>query len=281
MATPKRSTFELVGADGRPLRGDVRTASSGAAQPAVIVAHGFKGFKDWGFFPHVADRLARAGITAVTFNFSGSGIGTDGESFSEPERFGHATFSNDLRDIETVRAALFAGALAPNVPAPTTVGLWGHSRGGGAAVLYAARERSVSALVTWAAIASPFRWDEDTLAQWRRDGKLDIVNARTGEVLPLYTDLLDDFERNAEALDIVRAASNLTVPWLIVHGEVDESVPVAEARRLHAAAAPATTRLLIVQGGGHTFGARHPWAGSTAELDQAVESTVSWLCDNL
>jgi hypothetical protein len=29
------------------------------------VLHGFKGFKDWGMFPPFADRLARAGFTAV------------------------------------------------------------------------------------------------------------------------------------------------------------------------------------------------------------------------
>ena len=47
---------------------------------AIRQPHGFKGFKDWGFFPHLADRLARAGLVAVSFNFSGSGVGPDGET---------------------------------------------------------------------------------------------------------------------------------------------------------------------------------------------------------
>ena len=81
MATPSKTSFRLTGADGGPLRGDIRTA--GGARPAVVICHCFKGFKDWGFFPPLADRLARAGFTAVSFNFSGAGVGEDGESFSE------------------------------------------------------------------------------------------------------------------------------------------------------------------------------------------------------
>ena len=71
MATVKNTSFELKGADGGPLRGTVWTVGDGKGRPAVVVCHGFKGFKDWGFFPHLAHRLANAGLTTVTFNFSG------------------------------------------------------------------------------------------------------------------------------------------------------------------------------------------------------------------
>ena len=119
MATPVRTPFELTGADGAPLRGDVRAAGTGMSRPAVIICHGFKGFKDWGFFPHLADRLARAGLTAVSFNFSGSGVGPDGETFSEPERFGHATFGNDLKDLALIVERLRQRALVPDLAPPT------------------------------------------------------------------------------------------------------------------------------------------------------------------
>ena len=48
--------------------------------------------------------------------------------------------------------ALAGGELG--VAPPTTVGLVGHSRGGGVAVLQAARDPRVQALVTWAAIST-------------------------------------------------------------------------------------------------------------------------------
>src|SRR5512146_1110508 len=108
----------LTGADGGPLRVDVRRAGDAAA--TVVVCHGFKGFKDWGFFPAIAERLARAGFAVVSFNFSGSGIGADEESFSEVERFGRATFSHHLEDLDIVLGALVEGGLGFH---PSAVGL--------------------------------------------------------------------------------------------------------------------------------------------------------------
>ncbi len=113
---------------------------------------------------------------------------------------------------------------------------------------------------------------------WRAAGKLDIVNSRTGEVLPLYTDVLDDIEQHAATLDIQAAAGRLTIPWLLLHGSADTAVLVAEARALAAAAAPAhSPRLIIVDGAGHTFGAVHPFAGMTPDLAQAFDETLKWL----
>ena len=281
MATPIHTAFLLTGADGEPLRGDVRSVAGDAPRPAVVICHGFKGFKDWGFFPHLADRLARGGVTAVSFNFSGSGVGTEGDRFSEPARFGHGTFGNDLRDLETVVAALGSGTLS-GVPAiPSGVGLFGHSRGGGIAVLHAAARGGVRALVTWAAIASPRRWGPETIRKWRAEGKLDVTNQRTGEVLPLYTDALDELEADAAGrFDIEAAADRLHVPWLIVHGEADETVSLREAQQLHKAN-DERAELLLIRRGSHTFGARHPWAGSTPELDQAMDATAGWFLRTL
>ena len=277
MATASVSSFELVGADGGPLRGEVRTAAHGADRPAVVICHGFKGFKDWGFFPHLAARLARGGMTAVTFNFSGSGVGPDGESFSEPERFGRATVSNDLADLATVCDALLSGSLVPGLAVPTGLGFFGHSRGGAVALLQAARTQRCRALVTWAAIADFQRWGPETLAKWRADGKLDIVNARTGDVLPLYTDCLADLEAHGGGrLNLLQAAASLEVPWLIVHGEVDKTVAPSDAERLHRAATKGSATLEIVRGGSHTLGAQHPWAGSTPQLELGMDVTVEW-----
>ena len=70
MATPRLAKVRLGAADGGPLRVDVRTgARPGEARPAVVICHGFKGFKDWGFFPKLSERLAVAGFTALSFNF--------------------------------------------------------------------------------------------------------------------------------------------------------------------------------------------------------------------
>ncbi len=276
MSSVKKTQFRLTGADGGPLRGEVRTGGSGKARPAVVICHGFKGFKDWGFFPKLAHRLAKAGMTTIAFNFSGSGIGPDGESFSEPDRFSHSTFSADLKDLNTVADCLAQGTLCTGLCPIDGFGLFGHSRGGGTAVLHAASDSRVKALVTWAAIATADRWDQDTVDRWRAEGHLDIVNARTGEVLPLFTDTLVDVEQNGHALDITAAAARVRAPWLIVHGAEDEAVSSDEAVALYTAADEETAEIEMIPDGTHTFGARHPWSGYTTELDSAISKTIGW-----
>ena len=228
-------------------------------------------------FPPLTERLARAGFTAVTFNFSGSGVDDAGD-FTLPERFGHNTFSAELSDARLVLDALYRGELG--VPPPASTGLIGHSRGGGIAVLHAAQDVRVEALVTWAAIPPWNAGGPKTAGAWRTTGQTSVLNARTGQTLPLYTDVLDDIDQSASALDIRSAAARIGIPWLIVHGRADESVRFAEAQTL-VASSNGTARLLEVKGGGHTFGAAHPWRGSTPELEAVFDATVTWLATNL
>jgi dienelactone hydrolase len=273
MATPTLTKTTLPGAVGEILI-DVRAADRAAPGPAVLVLHGFKGFKDWGMFPPFAERLARSGFTAIGFNVSGSGVNDAGE-FALPERFGHNTFSAELADVAMVLEALEAGGLG--VPRPSSIGIVGHSRGGGMAILAARRHPGLTALVTWAAISTVERWTEDQRLEWRARGRLDVVNARTGQVLPMYVTLLDDIDAHAgSSLDIAAAAGALTIPWLLVHGEADESVPVAEADRL-ARAAGRPIEVLKIARGGHTFGAVHPFAGPTPELERVFDASVRFL----
>jgi len=113
---------------------DIRTPSERADGPAVVILHGFKGFKDWGMFPVFAERLARAGYRAVSFNASGSGVDSEGR-FTRLEAFRRNSFSAELADLLTVIKALKAGKLGG--PVPAAIGVVGHSRGGGIAILAA------------------------------------------------------------------------------------------------------------------------------------------------
>jgi len=93
--------------------------------------------------------------------------------------------------------------------------------------------------------------------------------------------VLDDIERNAAGLDIEAAAGRLAIPWLVIHGTADESVRFAEAERLKAASVRPDSRLLAIEGAGHTFGAVHPWRSTTPELEVVFDSTLRWLTANL
>ena len=278
MATPSLTKHTIPGTLGEILV-DVRAAGRASPRPAVLIVHGFKGFKDWGMFPQLAERLARAGLSAVSFNLSGSGVDDSGE-FVWLERFGHDTYSAELDDLGRVLDALARGQLG--VVSPSSIGLVGHSRGGGVGVLLAARDRRVNALVTWAAISSVERWSPAEQRAWRETGTKEIVNTRTGQRLPLYTDVLDDIERNAAGrLDILGAAARVRVPWLILHGTEDESVSPLEGEALHTAGAPAGARHVPVGGAGHTFGTVHPWNEETPQFRLVLDETLGFLAAHL
>jgi dienelactone hydrolase len=270
-----------------PLHGLVDLPEAPGECPAVVICHGFKGFMEWAFFPYLATLLAERGFVAVRVNLSGSGLLPGEDRVSDPGAFRRNTHSRELADLLATLDAT-GREIAPGRVDLSRLGFLGHSRGGGAAVLAAAlppwRSR-LSALVTWAAVASFDRYSAEEKETWRRDGELPVVNSRTGQKLALGVELLDDLERQAAALDILAAASQVTAPWLLVHGEADETVPVAEADRLFAAAGGAAggprkkLDLLRVPGGiggNHTFGARHPFAAPTPALIQALNATQRW-----
>ncbi|MGH7676413.1 MAG: alpha/beta hydrolase family protein, partial [Gemmatimonadales bacterium] len=125
-------------------------------------------------------------------------------------------------------------------------------------------------------------WSPDALPEWRRTGRTPVVNQRTGQVLWLSTDILDDLDAHSRTtLDVLGAAAAVRAPWLIAHGSDDESVPVDAARQLSRAARPGTAELLEIAGTGHTFGVRHPWAGPTPAYERVTDATVAWLARHL
>lgn len=242
----------------------------------VVICHGFKGFAHWGFFPYLARSIAEAGMRAITFDISGSGVGADRENFSQLEEFTTNTFSQELTDLDSVVTEARARGWIEN-----GFGLFGHSRGGGVAILLASQNRNVKALVTWAAISSTFRWSESDIAEWRKRGYTDIHNSRTGQNMRIGTAILDDVEAHGNStLDVSAAARRVSVPWLIIHGDADETVPVREAEVL-SEMSPGRSTLWKVEGGNHTFGAGHPLADAPPMLSLVTRGTVAFFAEHL
>jgi uncharacterized protein len=271
MTTTLPETFEIAGELG-PIRGDIYRDT--AAREGVIICHGFKGFARWGFFPFLARRIAAAGMNAIAFDFSGSGMGEDRETATQEDLFTKNNFSAELKDLDSVITFARKKQLLGE-----RHGLFGHSRGGGVAILRAATDPDVGALVTWASVAHVKRWDKAEADAWRQRGYTEIANSRTGQVMKLGTALLDDVEANERgSLDIEAAAKKITAPWLIFHGAADETVDQDEAKRLHEWSGHSKLNILPSN---HAFEARHPLLEVSPSLEEATAETVLFFSANL
>lgn len=270
-------TFTIPGADGLPVRGDLYLPRGIQAPPLVIGLHGFKGFKDWGFFPWLGRALADAGLCVALVNFSHCGIEKTVDQFDRLDLFEQDTWGKRLADVLHVLRAAQEGRLTTKAaPNPARLGLLGHSMGGGVALLTAAKDGRVRSVVTLAGVASATRFDgPDVRGQLKAWGHVKVNNARTGQEMRVGQAYFDELDNHPAAFDVGRAAAQVTLPWLLIHGGDDESVPLAEAHELldHAnenAVQGENARLLTLDGTGHTFGASHPFGFPTAHLEQAA-----------
>ncbi|MEM9290051.1 MAG: alpha/beta fold hydrolase [Acidobacteriota bacterium] len=260
------------------LEGRLTLPSRAGRRPVIVVAHGFKGFLDWGFFPPLVNLLEQRGFAVLSFNFSGSGMAIGDERVTDLDAFRRATFGGDVADLEAV-IRFAAESADPERIDGERLGLLGHSRGGGASILASAGAQvggRVKALVTWAAVASFHRFSEQAIQQWRRDGVLEVVNGRTGQRLEIDVEALEELEARGDELEPAAAASKINAPWLILHGEDDATVSEADARRLDREAGAGNRQLRVIPGAGHTFGARHPFDGPNPQLIEVFNQTQVW-----
>jgi pimeloyl-ACP methyl ester carboxylesterase len=259
--------FTIESEEGLPIRGDLTIPVD--ARATVVVIHGFKGFRQWGFFPWLSERLADHGFAVCRFDMSRNGIGDDPETFDRLDLFEGDTYSGQLSDLRRVLAHV-AGK-AGDLP----LFLLGHSRGGGIALLAARDVAGLSGVIAWSPISRTDRWDEATKKQWRADGHLEAVNQRTRQVMRMSSRILDDVEQNQARLDILSSARELTVPLLVVHGARDESVPLDEGRAV--AESATLSALVVIERAGHTFNAIHPLVDVPFELRLAAEVSAHFV----
>lgn len=265
--------FSLTGSGGKTIIGDLTYDVKNTNVPLIIFVHGFKGFKDWGTHNLVARYFAQNGYRFLKFNLSHSGVRPENPSdVSDMEVFASNTVSKEMADVDLV---IDYALQYLNVK---EIYLIGHSRGGGLSILQAANNPHIKALVTWSSIADfSSLWSKANLEEWRREGKIYVENARTKEKMPLNLTLLEDFEANQAKLNILSAAKQLNIPWLIVQGDEDVNVPFETAQQL--ASANTNSRLVKIEGANHVYGASHPYESQTlpSQLLQVCEKCLTFL----
>jgi len=269
-------SWEILGSDGEPIFGDTSVPSQCVGPWGVmLLAHGFKGYKDYGFFPWLAGRAAEQGMIAHRFNFSHSGMTNRLDTFERPELFAADRWSRQIHDLEVVANAATTGRiLGQGLPQ-----IWfGHSRGGVTTLLTAAGERvpltRPAGVVLAASPDAACNFTEDQKSLLRELGRLPSPSSRTGQDLWIERGWLDEIEAAPARFDMIAAAGRLTMPMLVVHGDADTTVPVGCAHRL-AKAAASNCELRIIPGASHTFDTVNPMPpgeppAATAQLAEAM-----------
>ncbi len=220
---------------------------------AAILCHGMESDKNSEKLIFLARQLAERGILALRFDFS-----YVGESSG---RFEDITYSGEVEDLRAAYELMrnrHSGKIA----------IFGSSMGGTVALMFAAAEPQVAALVTLAAPLHPENFPKRVLPpagleRWRKRGFTRFNGQR------LNVTLLEDLE----SIDVPQFARKIHCPILILHGDADEVVPVAEAHELHGCLTN-TKRLSILKGGDHRL-------SDPAIMQRAMHEALDWLTEHV
>lgn len=248
-----RSAAVILNPDDLMLSGEVYTPDNcERSYPAVCLCHGIPAVpydpNERGGYPEMAARFCDAGFVSLAFNFRGAG-----PSQGNIDMLGWT---------EDLAAALDFLHMMPEVD-KERICLLGSSGGAAVSVYVAARDPRVYAIAT---LACPAEFDfmaagytvDSMIKNFRETGTI-----RDPDFPPSTEKWLDGFKK-VSPIDYIDKISPR--PLLIIHGDKDETVPVAHAGRLYDKAKP-PKEMTILSGAGHRL-----------RMDErAVKAALEWL----
>ncbi|MFK7740900.1 MAG: alpha/beta fold hydrolase [Planctomycetota bacterium] len=182
----------------------------------ALFAHCFTCGKDVAAATRISRALAAKGFGVLRFDFTG--LGNSGGDFA------NENFSSNVDDLVAAAEWLGRAHQTPRL-------LVGHSLGGAAVLVGAARLPDIEAVVTIGAPAHPEHVThllEGELEQIRRDGQARVSLA--GRPFTIQSQFLEDLEQQ----DVRGRLKDLGKATLILHSPEDELVSIEQARRIYA-----------------------------------------------
>jgi pimeloyl-ACP methyl ester carboxylesterase len=221
---------------GYRLCGILSDPSGDKRQPLIVLCHGFTTSKDGRTYVRLEDLLNQEELSTFRFDFFGHG-----ESEGELAR---VTISEAMDDVcSALRVVKDSGY--------ERIGLMGSSFGGLACILTAGRNDELFVLALKSPvsdylgllIAKDHGHDIET---WKTEGFVFIEAADGKKVRLDYS-----FFADAERVKGYALARKIKAPTLIVHGDRDETVPLAHSQK--ASALIPYCRLEVIQGADHVY----------------------------
>ncbi|MCX8054962.1 MAG: alpha/beta hydrolase [Ignavibacteria bacterium] len=244
-----------------------------------LFLHGFKAFRNWGFYPYLCEKVAENDIISVRFDFSLSAV-VDGERLIyNSELFAQNTVSKEVQDVQDFLEALEKQEI------PIDYNNWngeivlcGHSRGAAIAILTANLSPRIKKLVLLSPIATFDRYSDRQKDLWRRNGYVEFKLVHSQQKLRLNYSYLEDILLNADKFNLPKAIANVEQPILIIHGKQDLTVTPKEAYELaHSVKNKEKFRFLLLDKAGHGFNSAHPFDGTNQVLEKLIVEVVNFI----
>lgn len=271
-----QKNIQIQNPETRDFLADAYFTETPGKLPLVIFVHGYKGYKDWGAWHLMAQKIAEAGFFFVKFNFSHNGTSLDQPTqFADLEAFGRNNFTKEMSDYQAVINHFSARSEID----PEKIAIMGHSRGAGITVITAFEDQRIKAVVSLAGVSHfGYRFPSgERLQEWKDSGVMYSENARTKQQMPHYYQFYEDYKNSEQRFSVQHAAQHLEKPLLIIQGTDDAAVKDKEAFLLNEWCK--SSELIVLKGANHTFGATEPWPGDNLpkDLEQASGEVIRFL----
>lgn len=187
--------------------------------PAIILLHGFTGYKEEPHIEKLAETLAENGFVAVRFDASGSG-----ESDGTFEK--DYLMSNYLEDIGSVYNYLKSQEFVDR----ERIGIAGHSLGGLLSIVFVSSHPEMKACIPISAPTSLFsaNWTRAALERWREVGWFYKEFSKNGSKIKIpYA-----FFRDSKKYNALDFAEKLHCPLMVVVGSSDKVVKPSDTKQI-------------------------------------------------
>lgn len=216
-------------------------------------------------------------VTDIVLNYSHNGITNDLNRITDMEKLANNTVSKELEDIKAVIDEIANDKLERfNIDA-TKIVLLGHSRGAANALITAANDERIKALITWAGVAKYDRWTSHQKNYWKKLGYYPLGRDIASNPMKMNLRILEDIEHHKDEYNLLKAARNVQIHWLIVHGEEDLVVKIEEGINLYEASNKSMTQFVKLKTVGHSFGATVPFGRNNSTIKHILKLTINWL----
>ena len=210
----------------------------------LIIGHGVTGNKDRPFVVALAEAVASEGMAVLRFSFSGNG--KSGGDFRD------CTISKEVEDLKAVVTAAVNNGYR--------VTYAGHSMGGAVGVLAASKDERIRNLISLAGMVNTKNFYDREFGEEKPDEGCMWEEPSC----PLSSTYKNDMYTIGS---VAAMASEVKVPWLLIHGDADDVVPIEDSREIFAHANE-PKKIIEIPGANHVF---------SEGLGPMSESVIDWI----